>query len=106
MVSEQQIRELGRQIGREFGPEKVLLFGSYARGEQHSDSDVDLLVIMQTREKPVYQAARIRAALRTTFPVDVIVRTPERIRELLDQKDALTIEIMGQGEILYESPNG
>jgi len=58
MVSISKIRELGRRIGREFQPEKVLLFGSHARGEPHPDSDVDLLVIMPSEGKYVYQAAR------------------------------------------------
>lgn len=103
MASLQQIQELGERIGRDFGPEKVLLFGSYARGDQRPDSDVDLLVIMQTKDKPVYQAARIRAALRTDYPLDVIVRTPERTRELLEQHDAFITEIMDKGKVLYEN---
>lgn len=105
MVTMTKIRKLGQRIGREFQPEKVLLFGSYANGKPHADSDVDLLVIMPTEGKFVYQAARIRAALRTDFPVDIIVRTPERARELLNHHDVFMTEIMEQGKVLYEAPN-
>ena len=45
MVALSEIREFGKKIGEQFHAERVILFGSYARGEFTADSDVDLLVI-------------------------------------------------------------
>ena len=103
MATMDQIEDLGRRIGEQFRPEKVILFGSYARGEQRSHSDVDLLVIMPFEGKGVYQAARILASLRVVFPVDVFVRSPEEIRERADRGDYFTKEILDEGKLLYEA---
>jgi predicted nucleotidyltransferase len=105
MVSMKQIRAMGRRIGREFHPDRVLLFGSYARGDQGADSDVDLLVIMPTEGKAVYQAAKIRASLRTDFPVDIVVRTPDQVCQRLALEDFFMKEALEQGKVLYETPS-
>ncbi len=52
MVTMRQIEELGRRIGREFHAQRVVLFGSYARGVPTGDSDVDLLVVAETSLPP------------------------------------------------------
>ena len=44
-VAEARILEIGRKIGRQFRPQEVILFGSYGRGDQTADSDIDLLVV-------------------------------------------------------------
>jgi predicted nucleotidyltransferase len=80
-VVPRKIRTLVKQIGRLFRPEKVILFGSYAYGRPTQDSDVDLLVIMKTRLRPIEQAVSIRQAVDGPFPMDLMVRTPEQIEE-------------------------
>jgi predicted nucleotidyltransferase len=68
---------VGRIVQR-FGPEKVILFGSYARGDAGPDSDVDLLVVMPLAGSKRDRQIEIRAALRDfNLPKDVIVTTPE-----------------------------
>ena len=98
-----KIRELGRRIGREFQPEKVLLFGSHARGEAGPDSDVDLLVVLPCEGKPVYKAAQIRLSLDHSIPIDVLVRTPEEIAKRLEMGDFFIRDILEEGVVLYES---
>ncbi len=72
------IRRYARQIVRRFHPEKIILFGSYAYGKPSPDSDVDLLVVMPTRNQ-VEQAVRIDEAIEERgFPLDLLVRTPRR----------------------------
>ena len=109
MTTMQEIRRLGRHIGEKFQPDKIILFGSYARGSEHADSDVDLLVIMPSQERGLrglHQAAKIRADLKTHFPVDVIVRSPEEVRARLEIGDFFMREILEQGKVLYEAGNG
>lgn len=103
MVTMNQIEKFGRRIGREFQAHKIVLFGSYARGVTTDDSDVDLLVILPFEGKSVYQSVKIRLRLRPPFPVDLIVRTPEKVRERLRMGDDFIQEILEEGKVLYEA---
>jgi predicted nucleotidyltransferase len=103
MVTMNQIEEFGRRIGREFCAHKVVLFGSYASGVATDDSDVDLLVVLPFEGRSVNQSVEIRMRLRPAFPVDLIVRTPENIRERLDMGDGFVRDILQEGKVLYEA---
>src|ERR1700719_3628529 len=72
------IRKFARQVVEHFQPDKIILFGSYAYGTPHQDSDVDILVVMPARNE-LSQAFKIRVALQRHFPLDLIVRTPENL---------------------------
>ena len=76
------IRRFARRIAERFEPEKIILFGSFAYGAPHEWSDVDLLVVMPAREE-LTQAARIQLAFEPVFPLDILVRTPQRLRRRL-----------------------
>ncbi len=106
MVTMNQIEELGRRIGREFHAHRVVLFGSYARGVPSGDSDVDLLIILPFEGKSVYQSVEMRMRLRPTFPVDLIVRTPENVRERIEMGDNFMREVLEEGKVLYEADRG
>jgi len=106
MVSMTQIEQLSRRIGDEFHADRVVLFGSYARGAATADSDVDLLVIMPFEGKSVYQSVQMRMNLRSVFPVDLLVRTPEKIRERMEMGDDFMREIIEVGKVLYEADHG
>jgi predicted nucleotidyltransferase len=102
-LTPRKIRTLAAQIGHLFRPEKVLLFGSYAYGQPTHDSDVDILVIMKTRLRPVEQAVAIRQAVSVSFPMDLMVRTPEQLEKRLRLGDYFLQDIMRRGIILYEA---
>src|SRR5712671_1837400 len=78
------IRPFARRIAERFKPDKIILFGSYAYGRPHEESDVDLLVIMPTRNA-IDQAIRIDRALERPFALDVHVRTPYQIKQALKE---------------------
>lgn len=106
MVAMNQIEEFGRRIGREFGAEKVILFGSYARGVPSPDSDVDLLVIGPFTRRSADTSVEIQMKLRPAFPVDLLVRTSEKVRQRIAMGDTFMQEILTQGRILYEAADG
>src|SRR3984885_1210986 len=81
------IRRYARAIADEFQPDKIILFGSYAYGTPHEDSDVDLLVIMPAYDKH-NQAVRILFRLAAPFPLDLIVRTPKDMAWRLEEGDS------------------
>src|SRR5262245_19225609 len=77
-VSMSAIRDFAAQIAERFHPDKIILFGSYAYGRPHADSDVDLLVIMPAANS-ISQAIRLTMAFDPPFALDLIVRTPEKV---------------------------
>jgi predicted nucleotidyltransferase len=98
-----QIRDFARRIAARFHPEKIILFGSYAYGKPTYDSDVDLLVIMNTRLREVDQAVQISLAIDAPFPLDLMVRRPRTIRRRVALGDYFLQEITSRGQVLYES---
>ncbi len=99
------IRRFARQIAERFHPDKIILFGSYAYGQPHEESDVDLLVIMPAYDE-IAQAIRIRRECERPFALDLIVKTPERLERELKQENWFLREVVSQGRILYEAING
>ena len=95
------IRRFARQVAEKFQPDKIILFGSYAYGTPHKDSDVDILVIM-----PAYnqgsKARRICWEVPAPFPMDLIVRTPKELSWRLAEGDLFHTEIVSKGKVLYE----
>ena len=91
------------EIVHNFGPEKVILFGSYAYGMPTGDSDVDLLVIMPYVGNELQKMADVRKSIRSRFPLDVLVKTPEQIKQRLAAGDFFVREIIEKGVVLYES---
>ncbi len=89
-------------IARKFCPEKIVLFGSYAKGKPHPASDVDLLVIIDTQRSTWDLAVEISLAVKHTFPMDIIVRTPQEIAQRLTLGDFFIQSIMRNGKVLYE----
>jgi uncharacterized protein len=84
-------------------PEKIILYGSYAYGTPTPDSDLDILVIMETKERPADRVLTISRLLRPRpFPMDILVRSPDEISAALKRKDSFIQEILTHGIVLYE----
>jgi predicted nucleotidyltransferase len=96
------IRRFARRIAERFHPHKIILFGSYAYGTPHNESDVDLLVIMPA-SNVIDQAIRIRREFERPFVFDLIVRTPKQIERGLRDDNWFIREIVEKGKILYEA---
>jgi predicted nucleotidyltransferase len=99
------IRSFARKVAARFQPEKIILFGSYAYGQPHTDSDVDILVVMPARNQ-LNQAVRISLTIDPPFPLDIIVRTPKNMLWRLQEGDSFLQEIMSKGKVLYEKADG
>jgi predicted nucleotidyltransferase len=93
-----------KKIAETLKPEKIILFGSYAYGNPTPDSDVDLLVIMNTTAKQTERYLAVSRVLSPRqFPVDIIVKTPAEIKYALSNKENFFIrEIILRGKMLYE----
>ncbi len=103
MTTLDQIQEVARRIGEEFSPQRVILFGSYAYGRPTPDSDVDMLVITSFEGNAVAKSVEIQLKVRPPFPIELIVRSPEKVRERLEMGDGFMREILTKGKTLYET---
>lgn len=103
MVSGKDILRYVDTLVTAFQPERVVLFGSHARGTPRDDSDVDLLVIMEhDQRKDVEQAVVIDIRLPRKFSLDLIVRRPAEVKRRLALGDTFLGTILGEGRTLYE----
>jgi predicted nucleotidyltransferase len=105
MISRQEIQDFVNHVVRRFKPDKVILFGSYASGRPTADSDVDLMVVMRHRGRSSDLATKIRLACPRTFPMDLIVRSPFKLREQAKDGDQFATEITSRGIVLHEGDN-
>jgi predicted nucleotidyltransferase len=98
-----KIVEMVRRIVEGFRPEKVILFGSHARGVAAADSDVDLLVVMPVEGSVRKKAMEIDLALADrTLPLDLIVVTPEQFERDRDRIGTVVRPAARQGKVLYD----
>jgi predicted nucleotidyltransferase len=97
-----QIAEMVDRIIERFEPERIILFGSHARGEAGADSDVDLLVVMPVKGSKREKAVEIGVALHD-FPVpkDVLVVTPEEFQRRKEIVGTVERPADREGKVLY-----
>jgi len=94
------------QLLKEHGPpEKVILFGTLARGQVHEWSDIDLVVVEHTRLPFFQRIKKIRKLLRPRVGMDIMVYTPEEFEQLCRERPFFREEIIARGKIVYEHGN-
>ena len=103
LVNRRLVQNYCNDVAREFRPEKIILFGSYAGGKPTPDSDVDLLVILPFRGNDTARAIEIRSRFNTPFPMDLLVRKPKFIASRLRERDMFVETVMTKGRVMYES---
>lgn len=82
--------------------EKIVLFGSFVKGTYTKDSDIDLLVMLNTREKGIRRYAMVSELLEPReIPMDIIVKTPAEMKKREDYFDPFVRNVMS-GKVLYE----
>jgi uncharacterized protein len=92
-----------RQIVERYHPRKIILFGSYAYGEPTEDSDVDLLVVIDTDENRLRTAATISAGIDHPFPLDIVVFNPGQLEASIERGGVFATEVARRGVVLHES---
>jgi predicted nucleotidyltransferase len=103
MVVMRQIEEFSQRIGSEFGAERIILFGSYARGEVTEDSDIDLLVVAKTSLSPSERYSAVRRLLADVpASFDIIVKTPQEYARWRSVVNNIVYFADKYGKVLYE----
>jgi len=103
-VNDALLSEMVEKIRQAGSPEKIVLFGSRARGDADSDSDIDLLVVEKSGLPGYRRAARYRRAVATMFAAkDIVVWSPDEIEEWKSMPNAFITSILREGRVFYEA---
>jgi len=92
-----RIKAISERLKKEYNAERVILFGSYARGEATEDSDVDIFIIASTKERFFERMATVKRLirdLRNGLPIAPVVLTPGEIEKRMEIKDQFIEEIL------------
>ncbi len=104
MVQEQiynKIKEIAATVGKNFQPNKIILFGSYAWGNPNSDSDIDLFIIKETNNTRETARQISRSIFPRPFPIDFMVYTPSQTEKRKKMGDFFIKKILEKGQTLY-----
>ena len=98
----EQIDRMVKRIVKKFHPEKIILFGSHARGDAGPDSDVDLLVVMDFEGSKLDKTVEVRGALgRRTVPTDIVLTRPEDFAWRKEIVGTIEYPATREGRVLY-----
>lgn len=99
---QKEIENITKQIVEKYKPEKIILYGSFAYGKPHKDSDVDLFVVKKTRKPRTKRHLELdRMLLDRKMALDILVYTPKEIKKRLSLGDFFIKDIINQGKTLY-----
>ncbi len=102
-VDEAVLREVVRRIVDAVDPESIILFGSHGRGTPHRQSDLDILVVMESRLPRYKRAIPVyRALAGLLIPKDILVYTPDEIEAWSEVPEAFITTVVREGKRLYE----
>jgi predicted nucleotidyltransferase len=103
MISEKTIKEAAKRIAERFHPQRIILFGSYARGTADNRSDVDLLVICPLRKKRRKLMVEMDNALwGLGLARDIVVLTPKEFEIEKEIPGTIARYASKEGKLLYE----
>lgn len=97
------ILEITEKIKSDYRPEKIILYGSFAYGKPDKDSDIDLLIIKKTDERPIDRRIAVRKIVDIHQPISFspFVITPKELNRMIRIKDQFIQEILTKGKVLY-----
>ncbi|MEK9130043.1 MAG: nucleotidyltransferase domain-containing protein [Patescibacteria group bacterium] len=103
-MTKQKLQKNLKQIIKDlkpYKPEKIILYGSCARGDFREDSDIDLLIIKETKKDFFSRINDVGRLVSHKIPMDILIFTPEEVKKRLDLKDFFFEEMIQKGKIIY-----
>lgn len=98
--------EIVQKLRAHYDPQQIILFGSYADGSTHQSSDLDLLIVKDTKERFIDRWSTVRQILSDPsrkIALETLVLTPQELSERLARGDQFLGEILQKGRVLYAS---
>lgn len=101
---EPKLKEITEKIVKEYQPEKIILFGSWAWGEPHENSDLDIFIVKTTNTPSLKRIEELdRLFSRRELPMDFLVYTPEQVERRMTMGDLFVKDILENGKVLYDA---
>lgn len=101
-IYQKEIQKITQQIVKNYKPEKVILFGSFAYGKPKPFSDVDLMIIKNTKKRLVDRIKEVLFMIDSNLPLDILVYTPQEFKREVKLGEFIFEDIDKQGKVLYE----
>ncbi len=97
------IQQVTERIQKEYQPEKIILFGSYAYGKPTEESDIDIFIIKESNKRRIDRFCEVMKILRDIkdIPIQPVVFTKNELNKRLKIRDDFINEILEKGEVLY-----
>jgi len=89
---------------KKYEPEKVILFGSHARGSSDPFSDVDLVIIKKTKRLFLDRIKDVLGIIKPNFAIDIFVYTPKEFQNMLASRNSFLAHVINEGKVVYEKP--
>ncbi|MCD6148745.1 nucleotidyltransferase domain-containing protein [bacterium] len=101
MSKRKEVEKIINQIVKNYKPERVILFGSFAYGKPKENSDVDLVVIKKTKKRFIKRLFEVSGYIHSWLGTDILVYTPKEWKEALEEENYFIKEIAKKGKIVY-----
>jgi|SRR3989344_7265845 len=101
---QKEIENITKQIVQKYKPQKIILYGSFARGDFNKNSDIDMLIIKKSNKPRMERASdvyRLIWDLDRTLPFEPLVFTPEELKQRLRLGDPFFLTILKEGKVLH-----
>ena len=106
MTTASQINEIALRIADKIDPDKIILFGSYAKGNNNESSDIDLIIVKQSHLPRPHRGLDIQKLFyRSLIPLDIKFYTPEEYKSDLENKYSFLSSVIHESTVLYERQN-
>ena len=106
VITIKKINEISNIIAKNYSPDKIILFGSYATGNYNENSDIDLLIIKDTKIPRYKRGQTVRKYLYGSMvPIDIVVYTNSEIEKDKNTKYTFVYEVLKTGKIIYDKKN-
>ena len=96
------LNAISKRLVKKYNPDRIILFGSRAKGNSDKGSDIDLVIVKETKEPPLDRHIEVETLLADrAVPIDILVYTPDEIRHLYSIGSPFVEELMEKGRLLY-----
>lgn len=100
---QRELKIITKRIIKEYKPEKIILFGSFAYGKPTRASDIDLFIIKKTKKNRIERTKEVLLMIDNKVPFEPVVYTPEEVKRRKKQGDFFVEDIFSKGKVLYET---
>lgn len=98
-----RINQIVRAL-KPYNPERVILFGSAARGDADAYSDIDIVVIKNTNARFLDRLGQVYDLIHGDFALDALVYTPKEFAEMQARENPFIERVLAEGVVIYERP--